>query len=257
MANMGGIAAIHNDCTSSDYHHYSTGGINGFRIQWRFKIYLFFISIIMTDTNNIEQETTTSENGEIKSSAPEKETKWYVLRVVSGKERKVKEYLDKDIIRNGWNKLILQVFLPVEKVYKVQNGKKVMRERNFYPGYVMIEVIDGKLTDEIVQHLSNISNVMHFLTDGKGSKGNINSLRKAEVNKMLGKVDEMADAGGMTMSEPFIVGETIKIIDGPFNDFNGVIEEVTDEKKKLKVQVKIFGRATPVELNYMQVEKIS
>jgi len=172
-------------------------------------------------------------------------------------EKETKEYLDKDIIRNGWDKIIMQVFLPVEKVYKVLNGKKVMRERNFYPGYIMIEVADGKLSDEIIQHLSNISNVMHFLTDGKGSKGNIISLRKAEVNKMLGKVDEMADAGGMKMSEPFIVGETIKIIDGPFNDFNGVIEEVTDEKKKLKVQVKIFGRATPVELSYMQVEKIS
>ncbi|MGG9971793.1 transcription termination/antitermination protein NusG [Ferruginibacter sp. SUN002] len=188
---------------------------------------------------------------------PEKETRWYVLRVVSGKERKIKEYLDKDIVRNGWVDIIKQIFLPVEKVYKVQAGKKVMRERNFYPGYVMIEVSAGKLNDDMVQHISNISNVMHFLTDGKGSKGNIISLRKAEVNKMLGKVDEMGEAGGVTMSEPFIVGETIKIIDGPFNDFNGVIEEVNDEKKKLKVQVKIFGRATPVELNYMQVEKIS
>lgn len=186
----------------------------------------------------------------------EKESKWYVLRVVSGKERKTKEYLDKDIIRNNWDKIIKQVFLPVEKVYKVLNGKKVMRERNFYPGYIMIEVADGKLSDEVIQHLSNISNVMHFLTDGKGSKGNIISLRKAEVNKMLGKVDEMAESGGIKMSEPFIVGETIKIIDGPFNDFNGIIEEVNDEKKKLKVQVKIFGRATPVELNYMQVEKL-
>ena len=185
------------------------------------------------------------------------ETKWYVLRVVSGKERKIKEYLDKDIIRNSWEHEILQVFLPVEKVYKVVSGKKVMRERNFYPGYIMMEVIDGKLSEKMIQHLSNITNVMHFLTDGKGSKGNIISLRKSEVNKMLGKVDEMSDAGGMTMSEPFIVGETIKIIDGPFNDFNGVIEEVTDEKKKLKVQVKIFGRATPVELSYMQVEKLS
>ncbi len=257
MANLGRTATIHHDCAGGNHYYYGNCMAYGFRIQRCFKIYLFFIPVIMTDTNNTEQETTTSENEEVKSSVPEKETKWYVLRVVSGKERKVKEYLDKDIIRNGWDKLILQVFLPVEKVYKVQNGKKVMRERNFYPGYVMIEVIDGKLTDEIVQHLSNISNVMHFLTDGKGSKGNIISLRKAEVNKMLGKVDEMADAGGMTMSEPFIVGETIKIIDGPFNDFNGVIEEVTDEKKKLKVQVKIFGRATPVELNYMQVEKIS
>lgn len=187
----------------------------------------------------------------------EKENKWYVLRVVSGKERKIKEYLDKDIVRNGWSDIIKQVFLPVEKVYKVQAGKKVMRERNFYPGYVMIEVADNKLSDDIVQHISNISNVMHFLTDGKGSKGNIICLRKAEVNKMLGKVDEMGEGGGITMSEPFIVGETIKIIDGPFNDFNGMVEEVNDDKKKLKVQVKIFGRATPVELNYMQVEKIS
>ena len=119
-----------------------------------------------------------------------------------------------------------------------------------------LEVTDGKLTDDIVQHISNISNIMHFLTDGKGSKGNIISLRKSEVNKMLGKVDEMNDIG-VTISEPFIVGETIKIIEGPFNDFNGVIEEVNDEKKKLKVVVKIFGRSTPVELSYMQVEKLS
>ena len=184
------------------------------------------------------------------------ESKWYVLRVVSGKERKVKEYLDKDISRNGWTEIVKQVFLPMEKVYKVQNGKKVMREKNYFPGYVMIEVADGKLNDDMVQHISNISNVMHFLTDGKGSKGNIISLRQVEVNKMLGKVDERNDQG-VTMSEPFIIGETIKIIEGPFNDFNGVIEEVNDEKKKLKVTVKIFGRSTPVDLNYMQVEKIS
>lgn len=216
----------------------------------------------MTDTQNIDenlQPDSTPEsdvNTESTPATPTPETKWYVLRVVSGKERKIKEYLDKDIIRNGWDKLILQIFLPVEKVYKVVSGKKVMRERNFYPGYIMMEVLDGELTEAMIQHLSNVTNVMHFLTDGKGSRGNIISLRKAEVNKMLGKVDEMSDAGGMTMSEPFIVGETIKIIDGPFNDFNGVIEEVTDEKKKLKVQVKIFGRATPVELSYMQVEKL-
>lgn len=192
-----------------------------------------------------------------KIEKPEKESKWYVLRVVSGKERKVKEYLDKDIIRNGWGNIVKQIFLPVEKVYKVANGKKVMRERNFYPGYIMIEVADGKLHDDMIQSMSNVSNVMHFLTDGKGSKGNIISLRKAEVNKMLGKVDELSEIGGVTMSEPFIIGETVKIIDGPFNDFNGVIEEVNDEKKKIKVQVKIFGRATPVELSYMQVEKLA
>ncbi len=184
------------------------------------------------------------------------DTKWYVLRVVSGKEKKVKEYLDKDIMRSGWAEVVKQVFLPVEKVYKVQNGKKVMREKNSLPGYLMIEVQDGKLTDDMILHISNISNVMHFLTDGKGSKGNIISLRKSEVNKMLGRADEMSDQGAV-LSEPFIVGEMIKIIEGPFNDFNGVIEEVNDEKKKLKVTVKIFGRSTPVELNYMQVEKLN
>jgi transcriptional antiterminator NusG len=181
----------------------------------------------------------------------QQDTKWYVLRVVSGKERKVKEYLDKEVSR-GWSHIVKQVFLPVEKVYKVQNGKKVMRERNYYPGYVMIEIADGKLSDDLKDIINNTSNVIHFL-----GKENPIALRKSEVNKMLGKMDEMAEAGGATMSEPFIVGETIKIIEGPFNDFNGVIEEVNDEKKKLKVTVKIFGRSTPVELNYMQVEKIS
>ncbi len=205
----------------------------------------------METTNQVIETTGASETPE----QPDL-TKWYVLRVVSGKERKVKEYLDKEVNRSGWSQTIKQVFLPMEKVYKVQNGKKVMREKNYFPGYVMIEVSDGKLTDEMVHHISNVSNVMHFLTDGKGAKGNVISLRKAEVNKMLGKVDEMNDQG-ITMNEPFIIGETIKIIEGPFNDFNGVIEEVNDEKKKLKVTVKIFGRSTPVELSYMQVEKIS
>src|ERR1700712_479017 len=166
------------------------------------------------------------------------DTKWYVLRVVSGKERKVKEYLDKEISRSGWSEIVKQVFLPVEKVYKVQNGKK--------------EMLEGKLGDDIRETIKNTSNVIHFL-----GKENPIALRKAEVNKMLGKMDEMAEAGGVSMSEPFIVGETIKIIEGPFNDFNGIIEEVNDEKKKLKVTVKIFGRSTPVELNYMQVEKIA
>lgn len=182
----------------------------------------------------------------------EQETKWFVLRVVSGKERKVKELLDKEISRGGWSEMVKQVFLPVEKVYKVANGKKVMRERNYYPGYVMVEVVDGKLSDDLRDMIRGTNSVIHFL-----GKDDPIALRKAEVNKMLGKMDEMAEAGGVSMSEPFIVGETIKIIEGPFNDFNGVIEEVNDEKKKLKVTVKIFGRSTPVELNYMQVEKLN
>ncbi len=196
------------------------------------------------DTTNIENIQEEQLN--------EQETKWYVLRVVSGKERKVKEYLDKEIARSEWSKIVKQVFLPVEKVYKVVSGKKVMRERNYYPGYVMIEIEDGKLRDDLRDTVRSVPNVIHFL----GKEDPI-ALRRAEVNKMLGKMDEMAESGGLGMSEPFIIGETIKIIEGPFNDFNGVIEEVNDEKKKLKVTVKIFGRSTPVELNYMQVDKIS
>jgi len=174
-------------------------------------------------------ETTASNNAQ---QPAEQETKWFVLRVVSGKERKVKEYLDKEISRGGWSEIVKQVFLPVEKVYKVAHGKKVMRERNYYPGYVMIEIVDGKLNDDLRDVIKNTNSVIHFL-----GKDDPIALRKSEVNKMLGKIDEMTETGGLSMSEPFIVGETIKIIEGPFNDFNGVIEEVNDEKKKLKVTV--------------------
>jgi len=210
--------------------------------------------MMIEESNNPEQEQEVKlpiQDVEHEAVVPAQDTKWYVLRVVSGKEKKVKEYLDIEVRRSDWGNVITQIFLPVEKVYKVQAGKKVMREKNFYPGYVMIEAIDGKMTDEVIQSIRNVSGVIHFLGKDKPI-----ALRKAEVNKMLGKVDEMSD-NGLTMSEPFIVGETIKIIDGPFNDFNGVIEEVIEDKKKLKVTVKIFGRATPVELNFMQVEKIS
>lgn len=199
-----------------------------------------------------QEETPKAEAPKVETpQPPAQETKWYVLRVVSGKERKVKEYLDIEVRRSDWGNTIIQIFLPVEKVYKVLAGKKVMREKNFYPGYIMIEALEGRMTDEVISAIRNVSGVIHFLGKEKPI-----ALRKSEVNKMLGKVDEISDQG-MTMSEPYIVGETIKIIDGPFNDFNGTIEEVLDDKKKLKVTVKIFGRATPVELNFMQVEKIS
>jgi transcriptional antiterminator NusG len=234
--------AIHRNCIGGYLTDYSRRRCYGYFFQHSIKFHLFIICIMET----------TNQKEPAQKEAVQKETKWYVLRVISGKERKVKEYLDKEISRGGWGEIVKQVFLPVEKVYKVQNGKKVMRERNYYPGYVMIEVIEGKLGDDLRDAIKNTTSVIHFL-----GKDNPIALRKAEVNKMLGKMDEMAESGGISMSEPFIIGETIKIIEGPFNDFNGIIEEVNDEKKKLKVTVKIFGRSTPVELNYMQVEKIS
>lgn len=179
------------------------------------------------------------------------DTKWYVLRVISGKEKKVKEYLDKEVQIYGWEKAIMQILCPVEKIFKVQSGKKVLREKILFPGYLMLEAKDGKLNDDMIQTIKNVNGVIHFL-----GKDHPTALRKSEVNKMFGKMDEVNEEG-IGYAEPYIVGETVKIIDGPFNDFNGTIEEVNEEKKKLKVVVKIFGRATPVELNYMQVEKIA
>ena len=177
------------------------------------------------------------------------EKKWYVLRVISGKERKTKEYIDLEVNRSKWNDVISQVLVPMEKVYKIRNGKKVVQERNIYPGYILLEADDKKFSGEMQQTIRSVSGVINFLGDDRPQV-----MRTAEVNRILGKVDEMAGVGE-TAVEPFLVGETVKITDGPFNDFNGVIEEVNEEKKKLKVTVKIFGRKTPVELNYVQVEK--
>lgn len=177
--------------------------------------------------------------------------RWYSLRVISGKERKIKERIELEVQRSGWSDFITQVLVPSEKVYKIRNGKKVIMERNILPGYILLEAIPEKLSGEIVQAISNMPNVIHFL-----GRNNPVPMQEAEANRMLGKVDESQEVGE-ALIEPFIVGETIKIIDGPFNDFVGDIKEVNEEKKKLKVIVKIFGRGTEVELNFMQVEKQS
>ena len=179
---------------------------------------------------------------------PEMEKKWYVLRAIGGKENKVKEYIESEIARLNLKEYITQVLIPKEKVYQIRNGKKVSKERNFFPGYVLIEAV---LVGEVTHILKNVPNVLGFL----GSKGGEPiPLRLSEVNRILGKVDELAESDE-ELNVPFFVGETVKVIDGPFNSFSGVIEEVNDEKKKLKVMVKIFGRKTPLELSFMQVEK--
>lgn len=174
--------------------------------------------------------------------------KWYVVRAVSGKERKVKQYIDAEISRLGLTHLVPQVLIPMEKYYQMKDGKKIAKERNFYPGYVLIETA---LNAELEQIIKSINSVIGFLGDKTGKAV---PLRPAEVNRILGKVDEMAEQGEM-INMPYYVGENIKVMDGPFNGFSGVIEEVNEDKKKLKVMVKIFGRRTPLELNYMQVEK--
>ena len=175
--------------------------------------------------------------------------RWYVLRTIGGKEKKVKEYIEAEIANAGLLEYVSQVLVPTEKVYQIRNGKKISKERNFFPGYVLIE---AALVGEIPHILKNVPNVIGFLGDTKG--GDPVPMRVSEINRILGKVDEATEAQE-ELNIPYVVGETVKVIDGPFNGFNGIIEGINEEKKKLKVMVKIFGRKTPLELSFMQVEK--
>ncbi|MCO5247598.1 MAG: transcription termination/antitermination protein NusG [Chitinophagales bacterium] len=177
------------------------------------------------------------------------ENNWYVLRVISGKEKKLKDLLELEVSRSNTPDAVVQFLIPTEKVYKLKNGKKVISERNLFPGYMLVEANPNKLNGDIISLIQTTNGVIHFL-----GKENPDPLSISEVNRILGKVDEMSEVGD-TMSEPFLVGEDVKIIDGPFNDFLGKVEEVFEDKKKLRVTVKIFGRKTPVELNFIQVEK--
>lgn len=179
------------------------------------------------------------------------DSKWYSLRVISGKEKKIKERIEMEIQRSGWEDAVLQILVPTEKVYKIRKGKKVIMEQNMLSGYILVEAVPGLFSSEIIQGISGIPNVIHFLGKDKPIP-----MRDAESNKLLGKVDESQNEDE-ALIEPYLVGETVKITDGPFKDFVGDVKEVNEDKKKLIVIVKIFGRGTEVELNFMQVEKQS
>ena len=190
-----------------------------------------------------------SEQTEVKTRMSESSKKWYVVRAISGQEAKVKSYIEMEIQHAGMSDHVTQVLIPKEKVFQIRKGKKVSKERNFFPGYILVE---ADLIGEIPHIIKNVTSVIGFLGETKG--GAPVPLRQSEVNRILGKVDELAESDE-EMNIPFIVGEAVKVIDGPFNSFSGIIEEINEEKKKLKVMVKIFGRKTPLELSYMQVEK--
>ena len=175
------------------------------------------------------------------------EKKWYVLRAVSGKESKVKEYLDADLKNSILSDYVSQVLIPTEKVYSVRNGKKIVKERCYLPGYVLVE---AALVGEVAHQLRNTPNVLGFL----GGMDHPVPLRQSEVNRILGTVDELQEVGE-DLSVPYVVGETVKVSVGPFSGFSGVIEEINAEKRKLKVMVKIFGRKSPLELGFTDVEK--
>ena len=196
------------------------------------------------------------------------ETKWYVVRAIAGQEKKVKNYMENELARQGVADSVPQILIPTEKIYELRKGKKVIREKNLFPGYIMAE---ADLAGEVSHILTSTPSVIGFLQTtneeieetkvegGKMKKVKIMvkkpmPLSQSEVNRILGKVDESAaieELAAMT----FIKGEVVRVIDGPFATFEGTVEEIHENSKKLHVMVKIFGRNTPLELNYSQVEK--
>jgi transcriptional antiterminator NusG len=178
------------------------------------------------------------------------EFKWYVVRAITGQEKKVKTMIEVELKREGLSEFVPEILIPTQKVYEIRKGKKTSKEKSFFPGYILI---NANLMGEVMPTIKSINGVVGFLGD---NGGNPVPLRQSEVNRILGQVDD-SNQESESHVEPYIVGEFVKVIDGPFNGFSGVIEEVNEEKKKLKVMVKIFGRKTPLELNYVQVEKES
>ena len=180
----------------------------------------------------------------------ENNNKWYVLKAISGKENKVKEYIEGALVTSTlFKEYVSQVLIPTEKVVALRGNKRVVKERNLLPGYVLVEC---NLTDECYPLLRNIPNVLGFVTDSKSSM-KAKPVSQEEVNRLVGTVDD-ASVDAM-MDETFLVGERVKVTDGPFNGFEGVVNEVAQDKRKLKVVVTIFDRQTPLELGYDQVAK--
>ncbi len=180
----------------------------------------------------------------------EQTMRWYVLRAISGKEGKVKEYVDAQVAQGDYGDKVSQVLIPKEKYVDFRNGKRIVKERCHLPGYVLVECV---LTPDVQAMLRYTPNVLGFLGETKGNEKPL-PIREGEMKRLLGVVDELADVPE-DVQIPYLVGDAVKVTDGPFNGFEAVIEEVNNEKKKLKVSVKIFGRKTPLELGFMQVSK--
>jgi transcriptional antiterminator NusG len=172
--------------------------------------------------------------------------KWYVLRTFSGHEKKVKEYLESEVERLGMEDKLTQVLIPTETVFEMRGGKKKTREKTFFPGYILIEALVDPYLKEVI---AGAPSTLGFL----GAGGEPTPLRPDEVNRILGRVEETAAAGEQP-EIPFKNGDPVKVVDGPFNNFTGFVEEVYPDKMKVRVMVSIFGRKTPLELDYLQVE---
>ncbi|KPK90355.1 transcription antiterminator NusG [bacterium SM23_31] len=183
---------------------------------------------------------------EVAQKVKEKEEKWYALHVYSGQENKVMAYLQNEIKRTGLENRITQILVPQENVVEMKDGKKVVKTKNFFPGYVLAEMILDKETRHLIL---SAPGVINFL----GSQNSPQVIHPSEIERILGRTREKEEKEFMAV--PFNVGDTVKVIDGPFNDFSGFIEEINPEKNKVKVLVSIFGRPTPVELDFLQVEQ--
>jgi len=173
--------------------------------------------------------------------------RWYVIHVYSGFERKVAQSIEEQARQTGMEDMIEQVMVPMEEVVELRRGAKVNSERKFFPGYVLIRM---DLTDETWHLVKNTPKVTDFL----GGKGRPTPIRDREAERILHQVKEGVDRPKPSVI--FEIGEEVRVCDGPFNSFNGMIEDVDEERARVKVSVSIFGRATPVELEYSQVEKL-
>ncbi|MBO5445772.1 MAG: transcription termination/antitermination factor NusG [Muribaculaceae bacterium] len=180
----------------------------------------------------------------------EKKFEWYVLRAISGKEAKVKEVLDAAVKNTDLGKYVSEVLIPTEKVSVTRGGKKVTKDRTLFSGYVFVKAI---MTGEVQYELRNTSNVIDFLR-GRAKNSEPESLRESEVMRMLGAADALNESPEAA-EDSYLVGEAVKVTAGPFTGFSGVVKEVNGDRHKLKVEVKIFGRATDLELENSQVER--
>ncbi len=173
------------------------------------------------------------------------EKKWYVVRTYSGHENKVKAYIENEIAQAGLSDRVGSVIVPSEKVFEVKDGKKRSKTRTFFPGYILVE---AALDTQTMHIILNTPSVISFV----GPKNAPAPLQPAEVKRLIGKIEAKKDVE--VLEVPFKVGDAVKVTDGPFNNFTGFVQEVNEEKMKLKVMVSIFGRKTPVELDFSQVE---
>ena len=175
------------------------------------------------------------------------EMQWYVLRAVGGKEGKVKEYIDAEIKNGRLGGHVSQVLIPTEKVVQMRGTKRVIKERSYLPGYVLVE---ARLVGETVYELRNTPNVLGFL----GGMDNPTPLRESEVNRILGKNDSL-EIEPVEVQIPYLPGDSVKVVDGPFSGFSGTVDKVDNDKKKVTVNVKVFGRVTGLDLGFMQIAK--